>query len=302
MDEPKAENHKENPEPDNQAPHNASTSERVIQNVSTAPQTDSTQNPQRNSQSQKKPSYWSKIAESVVFWLDHYWDAPRIKSKRTEIITVVLTFGIAIAAFWSACIFQSQLTVARKTMEAQARPWVGGGKIEVKTATFLVYPTNPIQARTQVDLTIDIPTKNVGNSPAFHVDTEADGTMTGQIATSQPIDALMEYTCGRADANAKNKSIGGVLFPNSPETTLEWPESIGVPMLEITEVHRVWVVVCIAYSETTSVQQLHHTKIWMASWPINGQPTEIRRVTQPIIIIYYSLPIAGWVVTKTEAD
>lgn len=183
--------------------------------------------------------------------------------------------------------------------EAEHRPWVGSGGIEVKKPTFLVYPNNPIQARTLVSFAIDIPIKNFGNSPAFHVDTEVDGTMTEQIAGSPTVDAMMEYACGRADANAK--SVGEVLFPNGPETTLEQQSNIGVPFIQITEVHRVWVAICTAYSGTTSGQQLHHTKLWMASWPISGHPTEIRRTSQPIII-YYSLPITGWVVVKTEAD
>ena len=38
---------------------------------------------------------------------------------------VFLTLAISIAAFWSAYIFQGQLTVARETMESQTRPWIG---------------------------------------------------------------------------------------------------------------------------------------------------------------------------------
>ena len=240
-----------------------------------------------------------KISEAILFWLHHYWDAPREKAKWTDGATVILTFGIAIAAFWSACIFQGQLTVARKTMEAQTRPWVGNGEIEVKQPTFLVYPNNPIQGRTQVSFVIDIPIKNVGNSPAFHVETELNGTMTEQIAAPPTMDTMMESACGWADRNAK--SVGGVLFPNSPDTTLEYPENMMVPFIQITEVHRVWIAICIAYSGTTSGQQLHHTKLWMASWPINGQPKEIRRTAQPTII-YYSRPITRWGVVRTEAD
>jgi hypothetical protein len=109
----------------------------------------------------------------------------------------------------------------------------------------------------------------------------------------------MEYACGLADGNAKSE--GAVLFPNSPYTTLEWPAGIMVPFIQITEVHRVWIAICIAYSETTSGQELHHTKLWMASWPINGQPTEIRHTTQPTVV-YYSLPITRWGVVRTETD
>jgi hypothetical protein len=125
--------------------------------------------------------------------------------------------------------------------------------------------------------------------------------MTEQITAPPTIDAMMESACGGADRNAK--SVGEVLFPNSPETTLEWPVNIMVPFIQITEVHRVWIAICTTYtySGTTSDQKLHHTKLWMASWPINGQPTEIRRTIQPTVV-YYSLPITRWSVVRTEAD
>ncbi|HLV95521.1 MAG TPA: hypothetical protein VKS44_10060 [Candidatus Acidoferrales bacterium] len=299
MDEPKTEGHKENPESDSQASNDGSPAERVVQNVNSAPRAEAPSDPRKETPNQKGDSFWPKIAEAIRFWLHRYWETPREKAKWTDGATVVLTLLIAIAAFWSACIFQGQLTVARQTMEAQTRPWVGSGEVKVKNPMFVVYPSNPIQGRTQISFAIDIPIKNFGNSPAFHVDTEVGGTMTEQVGSSPNIDAEMEYTCGRADGNAK--SVGGVLFPNSSGTTLEVPENIGVPLIKITEVHRVWIVVCIAYSETTSGQQLHHTKLWLASWPITKQPTEIRRSTQPKII-YYSPPITGWVVAKTEAD
>jgi hypothetical protein len=299
MDEPKAENHKKNAESDKQASNDAIPSQRVVQDVNAAPPNQTAATPQTETKKQHEPSAWSKIPEAIVYWLHHYWDVPRERHKKTDVAMVILTLAIAAAAFWSACIFQGQLTVARETMEAQTRPWVGNGEIEVKQPTFIVYPDNPIEARTQVDFTIDIPIKNVGNSPAFHVEAGVNGTMTEQIAAPSTMDTMMEFACGLADGNAK--SVGGILFPNSPYTMLEWPANIMVPLIQINEVHRVWIAICIAYSETTSDQELHHTKLWMASWPIDGRPTEIRRTTKPTIT-YYSLPITRWGVIRTETD
>jgi hypothetical protein len=298
MDEPKAEN-KENPEYDSQASNNARPPQRVVQDGNTAPPDQASTTPHTKAKKQHDPTARSKILEAIVYWLHGYVDAPREKYKKADVAMVILTLAIAVAAFWSARIFQGQLTIARKTMEAQTRPWVGNGEIEIKQPMFLVYPDNPIQARTQVNFTIELPIKNVGNSPALHVEVGANGTMTKQIAAPPTMDAMMEYACGLADKNAK--SVGQVLFPNSPYTTLEWPANIMVPFIQATEVHRVWITICIAYSGTTSDQQLHHTKLWMASWPINRQPTEIRHTTHPHIV-YYSVPITRWGIIRTETD
>jgi hypothetical protein len=156
-----------------------------------------------------------------------------------------------------------------------------------------------MEGRTQVDFVIDIPIKDVGNSPALRVETMLFGTMTKETVAPPTMNTMMESACGWADGNAAR--IGQVLFPNSPETKLEWPVNQMVPFIQITEVHRVWIAICVTYSGTTSEQKLHHTKIWMASWPINGKPTEIRRTSQPNVI-YYTLPIPRWSVVRTQAD
>jgi len=123
--------------------------------------------------------------------------------------------------------------------------------------------------------------------------------MTSQIAAPPTMDTMMESACGSSNSNTKR--VGGVLFPNGPETRTELSENIMVPFIQVTDVHRVWLAMCIVYGSTSSTEQLHNTKIWMASWPITGQPTEIRRTAQPPVI-YYSLPITNWGVIKTEAD
>lgn len=189
---------------------------------------------------------------------------------------------------------------ARTQWNAEHRPWVGSGQIGFRQPpVFLVYPNNPIQARTQINFTIQIPIKNVGIAPAFHVETELMGTMTEQITAPPDLDKMMEIACRSADNNSKH--IGEVLFPNSPEITTERSEVITVPLLQITDVHRIWITTCTAYSITDSGDQLHHSRVWMASWPITGQPIEIRRAANPNVV-YYSLPILQWGVIRAEAD
>lgn len=183
--------------------------------------------------------------------------------------------------------------------EAEHRPWVGNGEVGFKQPpVFLFYPDNPI-GRTQISFTVDIPIKNAGISPAFHVETEFAGTMTEQIPAPDNMNTMMESACQWADRNSR--TVGGILFPNTPEVRLERNANIGSPVAKIEDVHRVWIMICTAYSGDTRGEPLHHTRTWMASWPISGPPVEIRRNARPNIM-YYSLPIPGWVVVKTEAD
>jgi len=271
----------------------------MAHNMNAAPDNEASKGPQHKADDGERDPTPGEILSLVGKWLRQRLEIAADKPKWTDVLTVFLTLLIAAAAFCSAWIFQGQLTVARQTMEAQTRPWVGNGKIEVKETTFLVYPDNPIRARTQVDLVIEVPLKNVGNSPALNVETSVIATMTEQIGAFPTVEPMMESACGGADKNAK--AVGQVLFPNSPDTTVEWPMDVMTPFIQINQVHRVWIDICVTYSGTTSDQQIHHTKIWMASWPIDNKPTEIRRTTQPTVI-YYALPITQWGVIKIEAD
>lgn len=223
--------------------------------------------------------------------------------------TWIAAFG-AWAAFLAAAIYagiavyqlremRTQTKQIAKQFEAQQRAWVGNGEIKVKQATFFFYPDNPIQARVQINLDVDIPLRNVGASPALNVETWVLATASEQIPAPPSIEALMESACGGADRNAK--SVGQVLFPNSPDTTVDWPMAVMTPFANINQVHRVWIDICVTYSGMTADRPIHHTKIWMASWPIDGQPKEIGRKANPKII-YYLPPIAKWGVIRTEAD
>jgi hypothetical protein len=228
-----------------------------------------------------------------------------IKNATWAAFYAVTAYAVITTLMWCAMLEQNKQmrtanNLAKTQWEADHRPWVGNGEIGFKQPPiFLTYPDNPIQAKTQITFDIEIPIKNFGVTPVLHVQTGLVGTMTNQIAAPPTIDTMMESACG--SSNNDTKRIGGVLFPNGPETRTELPMNIMVPFIHVAEVRRVWLAICVVYGSSNSSEPLHHTKIWMASWPINGQPTEIRRTAQPPVI-YYSLPIANWGVIKTEAD
>jgi len=229
-----------------------------------------------------------------------------IKNATWWAFGAVAAYAVVTTFMWCAMIEQNKLAEqslkqSEIQWKAQNRPWVANGDIGFKQPPiFSSYPDNPVEARTQITFDIEIPIKNVGIAPAFHVGTGLMGTMTKEIASPPNIDTMMESACGFSSPIAKH--AGDVLFPNSLETRKEWPENIMVPFIAIGEVRRVWLDICIVYGSSTDSQgPRHHTKIWMASWPINGPPVETRRTANPRVL-YYSLPITQWSIVRTEAD
>lgn len=216
--------------------------------------------------------------------------------KWTKRAVIAAAIYAAIAALqWYE--MRTQTRQLAKQFEVQQRPWVSS-KVEFKGVEFVVYPGN--RPGTQFDVIVEIPTKNEGSSPAFQVGVGAMGTASNEIAATggfTTLDKMMETACGFA--NSESKLAGRALFPGNSDPR-EIPENIMVPLIQVTEIRRLWVAACVAYS-SSSTNQIHHTKIWAASWPINGQPTEIRRSLNPPFILY-SLPITQWGIIKTEAD
>jgi hypothetical protein len=78
------------------------------------PPTDS-QHDSNNEDNPPSPvEFAAAVRDAVINWLQGYWNEPREKSRRSEIAMIILTLLIAVAAFWSACIFQEQLNIARR--------------------------------------------------------------------------------------------------------------------------------------------------------------------------------------------
>ncbi len=130
------------------------------------PSNPSSEGPQHNRDEQDSAPSPSEILTIVLNWLKHYWDAPRYKAKWTESATVILTLLIAIAAFYSAWIFQGQLDETRKVFRIDERAWI---EIEPIKPTLLV----PQNAKFPATFTCNIYPKNAGKTVARDIAVKA---------------------------------------------------------------------------------------------------------------------------------
>jgi hypothetical protein len=98
----------------------------------------------------------TEIIDAVLYWLRHWWDAPREKSKAADWTMVGLTVLVAGAAIVTALIFQAQLSLMRDA----DRPWID---LDVSIDSPLTYDN------TGVRIGFNISPKNVGRSPAQNI-------------------------------------------------------------------------------------------------------------------------------------
>ncbi len=273
-----------------------------------APSSQPTAAPETDTKKQLDPSSWSKILKTALECLRHYRDTPREKSKRSDVVMVILTLGIAIAAFWSAWIFQGQLTDSQNAnnrsegqWETQQRPWVGlsGGVEFTKPPIFQVFAVNAAKS-TGIELSIAFKVKNFGLSPAFKTASEIEVRL-GDNTLTLPQDQ-MKGACSLAVWNSQGEDTAtfgdSVVFPTG-ETTASFENVTGQP-IELSKIRRVWIAGCIAYQGAASAV-IHHTKFWILSYmiPENSIPVVVEK--NPIMT-KFSLPINGWQLVKTEAD
>jgi hypothetical protein len=133
-------------------------------------QSDSQDEPQIPEQSSREPSP-SDVWAALCAWLALHLEVSHDKPKWTDVVMVILTVAVALAAFWSAYLFQGQLTVLRRQFEATDRPWI---KVEVSANTEYVpgaFIGGPLafDADGTAHLTWKYTVKNIGRSVASAV-------------------------------------------------------------------------------------------------------------------------------------
>ncbi len=137
-------------------------------------------------------------------WLIHYWDAPREKSKWTDVGMILLTTGIAAAAFWSAWVFNNQLAVMREQLEVTDRPWI---RAEPQVSSPITFQENGNLA---MDVTFVL--DNVGRSVATDVTVYAGAFVPkweGSEHFSRPLERQVQL-CGKVQPHA----LTITLFPD----------------------------------------------------------------------------------------
>lgn len=124
-----------------------------------------------DSSQEVEPPTPTEFIDAIVYWLKHWWDAPREKSKAADWLTAIVTIIVAAAAIWSAWIFQRQLNVAIESSRIDARAWVEIGPIAP-----VVFQKNVPQMfgggkpKTTTTFRYDIVPRNVGKTTAYDVE------------------------------------------------------------------------------------------------------------------------------------
>lgn len=128
---------------------------------------------------EQHPPTPSEFIVLIRDWLDRRKNAPREKSKAADWAIAGLTVLIAIAAFWSAFIFQGQLEEARRLTEISERPWLS---VEISPLSGISWtkgaaPASGLNGSPFMKLKVSI--KNVGKSIAKDVQIDAKMIPTG---------------------------------------------------------------------------------------------------------------------------
>jgi len=247
----------------------------------------------------------SQLFRITIDWLIHWWDSPHEKSKPADWAMVALTVGIAGAAFWSVCVFQGQLTQARRANELietqwreQQRPWVGlsGALTFAKQPMFQVF-LNTTPHNTGVDLETVFKVKNFGASPAFKTASGTQAYMAENVGVDPP-QLQMQLACNLADGRGEN-GTGSVLFPTG-EITVDYEMMYSQAKIDFNQIRRIWVMTCISYRMLDS-EIVRHTKFWIASFmiPEKSTPKIVERLSGATL---FTLPITGWQMMRNEAD
>jgi len=116
-----------------------------------------------DAEEEHNPPTQSQVMEAIVYWLRHWWDSPREKSKAADWVMVALTVLIALAAFWSARIFQRQLTEARNATELSRETLISTQRAYVSVTGLEIRPK--LDDNQQKLWAISPVFENTGNTP-----------------------------------------------------------------------------------------------------------------------------------------
>jgi hypothetical protein len=264
--------------------------------MSATPNNEFSANPKNGPDSKDNSPNPSEALAIVFDWLRHWWDAPREKSKAADWILVGLTVAIAIAAFWSAWIFQGQLTLADKQWKSQQVPWLGLDESTVSVSPLLKVVAGPPSSKEPVLMvTMTYSVKNFGPSPAFN---ESDSIMAIAYHDGPKPVEQMRLECEMQDhaslSGAYTFGAGEMILPTNRKQIIDWTTNIQLTPGE-THIQRIWLVVCVAYMD--SWNKMHHSRYLYLSRHQNVPPVSI-----PGYPKWTYVPLAGAYLMSAHAD
>lgn len=210
---------------------------------------------------------------------------PRMKAKWTDGATVILTFLIAVAALWSAWIFQGQLSEARRATDVQARPWISVEDVSISGGEDLIVGEKVIMT------TVAVAIKNIGHSPATHVAVRVQLSAFG----SGSFEDVVRGVCQNAVGDT-NTAFGQTIFQDKTGTPINYPI-----VLPPSETARYWkqgggvfsVVGCAAYRSPLS-REVYYTGFIYTILVLNrSYPTASARIPSKDILLQNAL--AGFI-------
>ncbi len=156
--------------------------------MSTLPNGQSSSDPRNNRADENTAPEKAELLRCIVRWFRGF-HLHREKSKATDWLTVALTLGVAIAAIWSALIFDGQLTTMRRDSVRAENESISARRHAREQIRFLQEQLNAMEDQTELDQRawvgfedirefgqVGIPSafsftlKNTGKTPALHVE------------------------------------------------------------------------------------------------------------------------------------
>jgi hypothetical protein len=207
--------------------------------MSAPPNRDAPSNPGNNRDNENQFPEKPELPRFIRRWFRGF-HLNREKSKVTDYLTVGLTLLIALAAFWSAWIFQGQLDEAQRSTRLAVRPWIGLDE------GLQAIENTPLQidAMGNANLVYTIRAKNYSNAPASNVWADANLVVADDLNT---VYEQQGYACG--DAVIGKPDIGLVLFQGKDRVFNSQPAIAKVNQKHQNSLFGVWLAGCIGYRD-----------------------------------------------------
>jgi hypothetical protein len=212
----------------------------------------------------------------------HGFHLHRERSKVTDWLTVALTLGVAIAAIWSALIFQDQLKEARKQTRLSVRPWIGldEGLDAIQTTPL------QIDEGGNASLVYTIRAKNYSSSPAANVWAYANLVVADDLNT---VYEQQGYACG--DAVVGKPDIGLVLFQGKDRVFNSMPGLTKISVKHERSLIGAWLAGCIGYRDQFGY--LCRTKFIWGFQDETGRPVSLQAPVPAMMIKGRFFPTAS---------